>query len=360
MRSTGAMCFTVLFRFLIYVQQVAAQPNIDGGRSQLPGMRQDMFDQAQQKKKMGGRPSGKGPPDCPKSDQMSPFWGMAWGSGEIFVKLNSSKDKCSKLITIGGANYTTLQNASRTCGPRGEWKKRISENLSAIFFQGGFEWVKSENETIEVVTEDGTFEVPVTEERHQELLACYWKGCDCEQVQNPAGRAVLLALAAIAVIGFGSDVVRWARDKFADKKPPKHVLSPKGHKMVKKACSYRICDVSGKKGTHYTCSGGSNYDLSQESYKAAKKKLKADLESWYERHPEEKKKDQENKAKKGEKDGSDDDDVSKKPENEKSDGEATKSESEKADASGDDKSEFEDKSEKEDKSEAEDKSEKES
>merc|ERR1712232_332969 len=157
---------------------------------------------------------------------------MAWGSREIFVKLNSSADKCSKLITIGGANYTTLQNASMTCGPRGEWKSRISENLSSIFFQGGLEWVKHENETIEVVTEDGTFEVPVTEERYQDLLACWARGCDCEQVKNPAGRAVLLALVAIAVIGLGHDGVRWLRDKFKDKKPSKHVMSPKGHKMV--------------------------------------------------------------------------------------------------------------------------------
>jgi hypothetical protein len=223
----------------------------------------------------------------------------------------------------------------------GEWKKRISEELSAMFFQGGLEWVKHENETIEVVTEDGTFEVPVTEERYQDMLACWAKGCDCEQVQNPAGRAVLLALAAIAVIGLGNDAVKCAKDKFSDKKPPKHVMSPKGYKMVKEITATRICDVSGKKGTHYTCSGGSNYDLSLESYKAAKKKLKADLESWYERHPEEKK--NENKAKKDEKDASDDD-VSKKPESEKSDGETTKSEGDKADASDNDKSEAEEKS----------------
>merc|ERR1712060_1042771 len=102
-------------------------------------------------------------------------------------------------------------------------------------------------------------------------------------------------------------------DKFSDKKPPKHVLSKKGHKMVKEVSATRICDESGKRGTKYTCSGGTNYDLSLESYKAAKKKLKTDLEAWYERHPEEKKKD--NKRKKDEKDGSDDDDGSKKPEN---------------------------------------------
>merc|ERR1712190_377319 len=190
---------------------------------------------------------------------------------------------------------------------------------SAIFFQGGLEWVKHENETIEVVTEDGTFDVPVTEERYQDLLACWPRGCGCEQAKNPVGRAVLLALAAIAVIGLMFDGFKLGREKFTDKKPPKHVMSPKGHKMIKKVSAIRCCDVSGKRGTHYTCSGGSNYDLSLESYKAAKKKLKADLESWYERHPEEKKKDE--KRKKEEKDGSDDEDVRKKPENEKSDAE---------------------------------------
>merc|ERR1712003_111866 len=109
--------------------------------------------------------------------------------------------------------------------------------------------------------------------------------------------------------------------------------------MVKEASPNmkRICNVSGKRGTLYKCSGGTNYDLSLESYKAAKKKLKTDLEAWYERHPEEKKKD--NKR--------------KKPENEKSDAsdndksETTKSEAEKSEASDNDKSEAESKTEKE-------------
>merc|ERR1711870_12958 len=127
----------------------------------------------------------------------------------------------------------------------------------------------------------------------------------------------------------GSDGVKCAKDKYTDKKPPKHVLSPKGYKMVKEASPNmkRICNVSGKRGTAYKCSGGTNYDLSLESYKAAKKKLKTDLEAWYERHPEEKKKD--NKRKKDEKDGSDEDEAGKTPENEKSDSETTRSEREK-------------------------------
>merc|ERR1712190_615791 len=133
-------------------------------------------------------------------------------------------------------------------------------------------------------------------------------------------------MGAIAIGGLGYDSFKCVWDKFSVKKPPKHVMSPKGHKMVKEVSAKRICDVTGKRGTHYTCSGGTNYDMSLESYKAAKKKLKADLESWYERHPEEKKKDK--KANKGEKDGSDDDDDTKKSGNEKSEGETGKSEGE--------------------------------
>merc|ERR1712151_565713 len=179
------------------------------------------------------------------------------------------------------------------------------------------------------------------------------KGCDCEQVKNPVGRGVLMALAAIAVIGLMSDSVKCAWDKFKDKKPPKHVMSPKGYKMVKEASPNmkRICNVSGKRGTVYKCSGGSNYDLSLESYKAAKKKIKADLEAWYERHPDEKKKDKQHKKK--EKKGRDDDDGSKKPDSEKSDGEATKSEVEKSDASDNDKSEAECKTDKSEESKTE-------
>merc|ERR1711920_387308 len=101
----------------------------------------------------------------------------------------------------------------------------------------------------------------------------------------------------------------------------------KGHKMIKEVSNKRFCDVTGKRGTHYTCSGGSNYDMNLESYKAAKKKLKADLEAWYKKNPKEKKKDEEEKKKKKDKkdDSDDDDDVTKTSENEKSEGETEKS-----------------------------------
>merc|ERR1712190_45058 len=95
---------------------------------------------------------------------------------------------CQRLITVGGANYSMLINSSRTCGPAGEWKKRIAEELSAVFFQGGLEWVKSENETIEVITEDGTFQVEVNEARYATMEECWARACGCEQANNPLSR----------------------------------------------------------------------------------------------------------------------------------------------------------------------------
>jgi len=132
-------------RFLAVVALSAhiafSQPNIDGGRGDLPGMKQDMFDQVKKQKK-GGPKIAKGPPDCPKSafGQMSPFTSMAFTNGEVYVRLDASEGPCHKLISVGGANHSTLQNASLTCGPVGEWKKRIAEEMSMVFFQGGLEW----------------------------------------------------------------------------------------------------------------------------------------------------------------------------------------------------------------------------
>lgn len=321
-------------------------------------MKQDMFDQAQKAKKMGTQRATKGPPDCPKSDQMSPFYGLAFVNGEVFIKLNSTDEQCSKFLTVGGANYSTLTNASRTCGPSGEWKKRVAEELSAVFFQGGLEWVKHENETIEVVTEDGTFMIEVNEEKYKVMAECWARGCGCEQAANPVGRGILFTLAAIGIGGLLSDSLKLGWEKLRGKKPSKHVLSKKGFRMEEKANKNHICDVCGKVGTHYQCSNSTPYDMCKDCYKAAKKKLKVELEAWYKKKPEEKKKDEEKKkekknkkGEKGDKDDSDDDD--KKSETEKSDGaeatsgaEGDKAESSKADEdkTDDDKSEAEEKS----------------
>jgi len=311
-----------LLGLLASLRQAAASVNIDGGRSQLPGMKQDMFDQAQQKKKMGGRQAAKGPPECPKSDSMSPFWGLTFVSSELFVKLNSTDEKCSKLLTVGGANLTVLKNASLTCGPVGEWKRRIAEQLSAVFFQGGLEWVKHDNETIQVETEDGVFEIPVSEEKFEVQSKCWDRGCDCEQAKNPMGRAILFTIAAIGIAGLMSDVLKLGWNKITGKKPAKHVLSKKGFKLEEKVCTTRLCDMCGKRGTQYSCTGGSPYDLCKVCYKNAKKKIKAELDAWYEKHPKEKKQDEEKKKekkRKGEKDDGSDDE-GKKSETDKSEG----------------------------------------
>lgn len=287
--------------------------NIDGGRSQLPGMKQDMFDNAQREKASKGRAMGKGPPECPKSDKMSPFFGLAFVSGDIYVKTNSSDGKCHKLLTIGGANYTVLANASRTCGPAGEWKKRVAEELSAVFFQAGLDWVKHEGENIVVVTEEGQFDLPVNEARYAEMSACWARGCECEQAANPVGKAILIACLAIGVGGLMFDSFKFSSKKFFGEKPSKKVLCKKGHPMEEtKASARHLCDVCGKSGTTYQCSncpGPCPYDMCKPCYKASKKKLKTQLEDWYAKHPEDKAKDEEKKRlkkQKGEKDGSDD------------------------------------------------------
>merc|ERR1719252_286962 len=97
---------------------------------------------------------------------------LAFAEGELFVRLEATEGPCHKLISVGGANLTELKNASKTCGPAGEWKKRIAEEMSAVFFQGGLDWVKSENETIEVVTDAGVFEAAVSEAKYEVMLEC--------------------------------------------------------------------------------------------------------------------------------------------------------------------------------------------
>eukprot|EP00416_Gambierdiscus_australes_P035548 CAMPEP_0171095422 /NCGR_PEP_ID=MMETSP0766_2-20121228/43161_1 /TAXON_ID=439317 /ORGANISM="Gambierdiscus australes, Strain CAWD 149" /LENGTH=325 /DNA_ID=CAMNT_0011554227 /DNA_START=197 /DNA_END=1174 /DNA_ORIENTATION=+ len=207
--------------FIAITTPASTQANIDGGRSDLPGMKQDIFDQVQKNKKSGPAPRGKGPPECPKSDKMSPFVGLAFASGEMYVRINGTEGSCQRLITVAGANYTVLANASKTCGPAGEWKKRIAEELSAVFFQGGLEWVKSEGEVLEVVTEEGTFQAVVSEEKYKEQLECWKRGCSCEQAKNPKMRMIFMAVLVICVGGLSYDSLKLAWEKVRGKKPPK-------------------------------------------------------------------------------------------------------------------------------------------
>eukprot|EP00932_Pfiesteria_piscicida_P001189 SRR837773.1116.p1 GENE.SRR837773.1116~~SRR837773.1116.p1 ORF type:complete len:377 (-),score=177.73 SRR837773.1116:62-1027(-) len=307
-------------------------------------MKQDMFDRAQQQKdSKGANRMGKGPPDCPKSDKMSPFFGLAFVSGDLYVKTNGTESKCSKLVTVGGANYTVLANASRTCGPAGEWKKRIAEELSAVFFQAGLDWVKHENEMIEVVTEDGTFELPVNEANYALMSECWARGCDCEQAKNPIGKAILLSCLAIGVGGLLFDSFKLSSKKVFGEKPAKHVQCKKGHRVEEvKLTTRHLCDVCGKSGTMYQCSSGCVYDMCKVCYKEAKKKLKQQLQDWYAKHPEDKAKDEEKKRekkKKGEKDGSDDEGDAKDSTKADSEAEGAKATSDSGRAESDGKAE---------------------
>eukprot|EP00928_Gymnodinium_smaydae_P049935 TRINITY_DN33547_c0_g1_i1.p1 TRINITY_DN33547_c0_g1~~TRINITY_DN33547_c0_g1_i1.p1 ORF type:complete len:380 (-),score=88.01 TRINITY_DN33547_c0_g1_i1:140-1186(-) len=323
--AKGRRMFAAALLFALGLFKSIDAQSIDGGRSELPGMRQDMFDQAQKQKKGAGKPQSKGPPPCKKSDLMSPFYSFAYGGSEIYVRLNSTQGPCERLISIGGANYSTMTNASRTCGPAGEWKRRIAENLSSVFFQGGWDWVVSENDTIEVTTETGTYDIQVNEEKYASQLECWKYGCECEQVKNPFARAVLIALLVIAIGGLGYDSVKVVYYKIVGKKPPKHVESKAGHKMIEvKLAERNYCDVCGNRGTTYQCSGGTNYDMCKKCYKEAKKKVKADWEAWCEKHPEDKKKS------KKEKDDDEDERKASESERETKDGKDTDTESRKS------------------------------
>jgi len=310
------------------IELVASQPNIDGGRSDLPGMKQDIFDQVnRQKKGMNQNRMNKAPPECPKSDKMSAFYNMAFVESQIFVRINSSEGPCVKLISIGGANFSELANASKTCGPAGEWKKRIAEEMSMVFFQGGYDsWVKSENETIEVVTEEGTIQAVVSEEKYAVMMECWKKSCDCDQAKNPKMRMVLFACLAIALSGLGYDSFKHAYASFKGTKPPKHVQCKKGHRIQEVTFAYsHICDYCRKPGTAYACQANCNFDLFKTCYKATKKKTKAKLKDWLEKHPD----DPDNKKKKKDDEDDEDDDDKKKDEDSQSEaGEKCKKESE--------------------------------
>jgi len=360
-------------RFLAAValcaQIVTSQPSIDGGRGDLPGMKQDMFDMHKKQKKAGGKPLGKEPPKCPNSDKMSAFTSMALLSGEIFVRLDASEGPCHKLISIGGANHSVLKNASLTCGPVGEWKKRVAEEMSMVFFQGGLEWVKSENETIEVITEhcvddvctNQTTVTEINEAKYEELLQCWSRSCGCEQANNPKMKIVFFAIFLCALGGLGWDGFKLAWEKIKGSKPSKHVLCKKGYRMVEGDHMYsHICDICRKTGTCYSSSLATcNYDMCKSCYKAAKKKARAAWKVWLEKHPED-----EDAKKKDKKDDSDDDakkedsqsdagdkkDAKKESEAESDDKPDTEAEKDDTPATtGDEKAKSDDKSEEDDK-----------
>merc|ERR1712060_484531 len=269
------------------------------------------------------------------------------GNSEIYVRLDAPEGKCQKLISVGGVNFTELKNASRTCGPVGEWKHRIAENLSSMFFQGGHDWIRGVNETIEIITENGTFQSEVNEEKYENMLACWKYSCDCEQAKNPVGRAILIAM-LIGALGFiAADGIRVLFKR--GEKPPKNVQCKKGHKVEEgKPLKTHSCDICYTRGTTYICSENCGFDMCKKCYKDAKVKTKAAYKAWMEKHPEEAKK--EKKDKDEDRDEEDDDTRSK---DDASGADKSEPESNKDDNDDDDKKDTDKSEEKDtDKSEA--------
>merc|ERR1711862_783426 len=95
-----------------------------------------------------------------------------------------------------------------------------------------------------------------------------------------------------------------------------------------------------KSGTGYSCNANCNYDLCKVCYKAQKKKTRAKLKEWLEKHPD----DPDNKKK--EKDEDEDDDA-KKEDSQSEAGEKSKKESE-AESDANPSTEDQDKEDKDD------------
>lgn len=183
-------------------------------------MRQDIFDQVNRASKNRNQQRvGKAPPECPKADKMTPFMNIAFVGGDVFVRPDSPEGRCQRLISVGGANLTELRKAALTCGPPGEWKYRIVEEMSAVFFQGGWEWVKGDNEIIEVVTEEGTFQTKVSEAKYAQMMECWKAACGCEQADNPIMKIFMFLLLICALGGLSYDSVKLFS---GGKTPPKH------------------------------------------------------------------------------------------------------------------------------------------
>jgi len=328
------------FFLLVFSQTAICAAQVDGGRSELPGMKKDMFDQYQNNKKKPQQAKSKAPPPCPRSDFMSPFTGITFSSSEMYVRLNGTEGKCTRLITVGGYNFTNMMNFSRTCGPAGEWKRRVAENLSTIFFQGGSEsWAKHDGDIIEVITEEGTFEVNVTEAKYEEMVECWKRGCGCEQANHPTMKVLFITMGVIAISGLCYDSFKAAYKKIVGEKPPKHVLSKAGHRMVKiKPSSKYYCDACGSRGVAYQCSGDTEYHLTKKCYEEAKAKVKIAWKKWLEDHPEDRKSKKDGKDDKDD-DGEDDgegEEVSKsEAESEAKSGHTSGQEDGKSDKSGD-------------------------
>merc|ERR1719321_613080 len=196
MLSRFGVVSLLLWSFVLH----AAAQTTDGGRSDLPGMNKDIFDQINDRKKNPQGAKTQGRPECPKSDHFSPFQAFTIVDSKIYIKLNATEEKCVELLGVGKANISALFAAARTCGPVGEWKRRIAEELSAVFFVGGWEdWPKGENGMIDIKTETGIFPTAITADNYNIMKDCWARGCGCEQAKSPVMKGVGIALLIICV-----------------------------------------------------------------------------------------------------------------------------------------------------------------
>jgi len=221
---------------------------------------------------------------------------IAFVGSELFVRLDDTEGPCHKFVSVGGANLSVLKNASLTCGPPGEWKKRVAEELHVVFFQGGLDWVKSDNDTIEVATEDGNFTTTVSEAKYAAMSECWAKACGCEQANNPKAKVVLLSLLIIALGGLSWDSIKLALESIRGKKPDDKLLCKGGHKIMsvkslpkpRASTQGRICDECGKsRDIAFRCEAQDycTYDLCKACHKDLKKDLRKQWEEWCKKHP---------------------------------------------------------------------------
>eukprot|EP00930_Biecheleria_cincta_P040885 TRINITY_DN2799_c0_g1_i1.p1 TRINITY_DN2799_c0_g1~~TRINITY_DN2799_c0_g1_i1.p1 ORF type:complete len:294 (-),score=86.00 TRINITY_DN2799_c0_g1_i1:64-945(-) len=271
------LALLALFLFL----QSSAQ-STDGGRGDLPGMKRDMFDQINKQKQQGGAGAKeKKRPECPKSDQNSPFTAFAIVGGNIYVKFNESDATCRRLTSVAGANISSLFAAARTCGAVGEWKRRVAEELSAMYFiTGGEGWPKSDGEPIEVELEDGNYSIPITPANYELIKDCWARGCGCEQAANPKMKVVMLTLLAIALSGLGWDVFKMVYEKFfGGKKKDKEKKEKKDKKEKKEKKEKKTKKGDGEAtGDESTAEPKSHSETEKEEEKSEKDTEKSETD----------------------------------------------------------------------------------
>eukprot|EP00397_Hematodinium_sp_SG-2012_P009644 GEMP01009735.1.p1 GENE.GEMP01009735.1~~GEMP01009735.1.p1 ORF type:complete len:304 (+),score=96.84 GEMP01009735.1:32-913(+) len=199
------------------------------------GKRKDVFDEVTKKqgRRMGAE---RKQPDCPTSDGLSPFSALSFVDGEIYVRreLDDEKPMCERLIQIAKSNVTVLMKAGKTCGPVGEAKRRIAQNLYAVFWMGGLDgWPTGEDKTIYIKTSEFEGEVELSAEKATKLEACWMEGCDCDQAKSPLMRIFFGILLAACIGGLGYDSLSLAKGKDKKKKKERDPAKKKERKEKK-------------------------------------------------------------------------------------------------------------------------------